>query len=90
MISGIQIDYIGRCYYFPSSLAITFTIVTQITAPKDYWEHVIDAHVRMPTRAHCKTMDVLYANADQIIMENVALVSSRNMNHHIFFFHTFT
>lgn len=71
-----------QCYLFlDSSPAITFTIATQITAPKDYWAHVIDVHARMPTRARCKTMDGLYANADQTIMENDAPVSSRHTNH---------
>lgn len=63
------------------SHATTSTTAIPTIVPKACWAHVTVAHARMLIHVRFKAMDALYANADQITMENVALVSRRDFFH---------
>lgn len=69
----ISIEFLSFSLF--SSHAIIFTTAIPTTVLKVCWAHVTAAHAKMLMHARYKAMVALFANADQITMENVALVS---------------
>lgn len=56
------------------SLATISTTVIQTIVPPVFWAHAADAHVKMPTHAHWKAMEMFSVTAIKDMLEIDALV----------------